>query len=195
MGQNETAAGAEGAVRAWCSGGEVSAMIPENHVVYPSKAKTIVWFVVLGFLFTPPFILSFTLVLAGFFYLSWSSSLMLAVILATPLVWTFLLIAMLLTLIRDVPRLEIGWDGFVLHQLGIARCRPWNDIEGDFRVRFTPLGRGIRYRLSEAFRKSREQATPPEKVGTSEWMLNTFQIPPSQLAELLNECKKRVSGS
>ena len=159
-------------------------------VIRPSRIKVIIGFVIIGLLFTPPLIGSFTLFLAGC-YLSWAASLVLGVILATSLMWTFILIMMIHTLIRDVPCLEIGRDGFVLHNGSrFNRLRKWVDIEGDFVVRFTPLGRGIRYRLSEAFRKPREQATPPEKVGTNEWMLNSFQMSPRQLAELLNECKE-----
>jgi hypothetical protein len=158
-------------------------------VIRPSKIKIIIGFVIIGLLFTPPLIGSFTLFLAGC-YLSWASSLVLGVILATSLMWTFLLITMILALTRDGPRLEIGRDGFVLHSGSrFTRLRKWVDIEGDFVVRFTPLGRGIRYRLSETFRTSREHATPPEKVGTNEWMSNTLQMSPRQLAELLNECK------
>ena len=202
MGQIETAAGAEGGLKRLPEFGPdplrpsdqltslwVKAMIPANFIViHSSRIKIIIRLVIIGLLFTPPLIGSFTLFLAGC-YLSWHSSLVLGVILATSLMWTFILITMILVLIREVPRLEIGGDGFALLGLGFNRLRKWIDIEGEFVVRFTPLGRGIRYRLTEAFKKSREQAIPREKVGTNEWMLNTFQMSPRQIAELLNEFK------
>src|SRR5262249_31942777 len=171
------------------------AMISANPIIlYPSKIKLIVRSIVFGLLFTPPLIGSFTLFLAGC-YLSWAASLVLGVVLATSIMWTFILITTTLDLIRDVPRLEIGPHGFVLHQLACSSSRRWNDIEGDFVVRVTPLGRAVVYRLTEAFRKSQEGVAQAKKVGTKELMFNTFPMSPGKLAELLNEHKRRAIGS
>ena len=168
-------------------------MNPANLIIIPpSKIKLIVRSVVMGLVFTPPLIGSFTLFLAGC-YLSWAASLMLGVILATSIMWTFILITTTLDLIRDVPRLEIGPHGFVLHQLACNSSRRWNDIEGDFVVRVMPLGRAVVYHLSDAFRKSQEVAQA-KKVGTKELMFNTFPMSLGKLAELLNEHKRRAIG-
>ena len=169
-------------------------MNPANLIIIPpSKIKLIVRSVVMGLVFTPPLIGSFTLFLAGC-YLSWAASLMLGGILATSILWTFIVVTTILALIHDVPRLQIGPDGFVEHALLQSNSRRWNDIEGDFAVRVTPLGRAVVYRLTEAFRKSQEVAEA-KKVGTKELMFNTFPMSLGKLAELLNEHKQRAIGS
>ena len=165
-------------------------------VIRPSAIKCTVRFVITGLLFTPMFIVSFTLMAAGWFHLSWPSSLLLGVILATPLVWTFMLVSLLLAITRDVPRVEIGPDGFVLCLLGTRRSRRWADVEGGFVVRGTALGRDVAYRVTEAFKKkSEEYAAQSGRLPTYEWVGNCFETSTVALAELFNGHKRRAAGS
>ncbi len=164
-------------------------------VIHPSKIKWTVRMVVGGLLLTPMLTGSFTLILAGFFYLSWASSLVLGVLLATPVVWTFILVSLVVCFVGDVPRLEIGPDGFVIRELVRSRSQQWHDIEGDFVVRGTPFGWEVAYRLTGAFKKFQKIAAQSAGRGAFESVGNCFEMPTAEVAELLNQHKRQATGS
>ena len=169
--------------------------MPSNpFVVHPSKIKWTVRFLVIGLLTTLGFTFSFTLILAGFFYMSWAASLFLGVILAASVAWTLIIFVIAVLFIHDIPRLEIGPDGFVVHLLRNSCSRQWNDIEGDFMVRWTPFGRSVAYRLSATFKTLAEDAAKSPRPGSREWVGNCFDRSPFEVAALLNENKRRAAG-
>jgi hypothetical protein len=168
-------------------------IMPSNpFVVHPSKIKWTGRVLVVGLFATLGFTGSFTLILAGVFYMSWASSLFLGAILATSVAWTFAIFSFAVILIHDVPRLEVRPEGFVLYLLLTSCSRQWNDIEGDFVVRWTPFGRSVAYRLSENFKTSGD-AAKSARPGSRVWVGNCFEKSPFEVAELLNEHKRRAA--
>jgi len=172
------------------------AIMPANVIVmYPSRIKWIVAWLILGLIMTLSLFLSITCILAGAVRLSWMASLEIGLVVAPPPVWAFILFCMIHGLIRNAPRLEIGPDGFVVRPvLGRNRSRHWTDIEGDFSARFIPGGRAVIYRLSEPFKTSHPDVAKSALAGGQELLQNWYGISTAGLAELLNEHKRQAVG-
>jgi hypothetical protein len=141
-------------------------------------------------------------VLWGWFHVPLESSLEIGVIVVLAIVaigGPFVLCAMAVSLIRDVPRLEVGPDGFVVRYLMPSHSRRWSDIEGEFTVReLARFGKVVVYCLTEAFKKSQQypaQKMAEEMPGIDDFILNNFEMSPDELAELLNDHKRRALGS
>ena len=161
-------------------------------VIRPSTIKSILRFAAIGLVGTPVLIGCVTLMAAGCLYLSWAASLLIGVVLVIPVLWTFIVVSMVLAIVRDVPRVEIGPDGFVLYQLGFTRSRAWKDVEGDFVLRASPFGSTVAYRLSELFKKSLEHKGQSGRPADVEFVGGCFAMSAVELAGLLNEHKRHA---
>jgi hypothetical protein len=167
--------------------------MPANvHVLYPSKIKWIISWLVLGLLMTFFLLMGITCILAGFIRLSWLGSFLIGVMVAPPLVWTYILISMCLGLAFDKPRLAIDPEGFVIQGLTSSRRRQWKDIDGDFQARFTPIGWTVIYRFTEEFQRSQRDVNKDKPPAAQEGLPNFYKMPTARLADLLNEKKRHA---
>lgn len=176
-------------------------VIRRNRTKTPSLGKLIVMtaaMILLTILVaTPLLIVSATCILFGMFNESLMSAFLLAVTWVPPIVIPLIVIFLSGTIVAaaicDVPRVEIGPNGFVFHQLTRRRTRQWHDIEGEFTVGDLRRLRVVVYHLSEAFKKSKKYLAKPKPHTDQEQLLGNFELAADELAALLNEQKRRAA--
>jgi Kef-type K+ transport system membrane component KefB len=167
-------------------------MTPTNPIVLRGNPlKWIVRCVLFSIFLAVLMTISVTFLLVGFLHLSWGLAFTVGVAVGSAVGAAFAIFVIAIGLIIDQPRMEIGPEGFVLHSPAASRSRRWTDVEGNFIVRGTPLGKVVAYALTEAFKKSQEAASPSKKPGRFESILDDYKLSAGELAELLNEHKRR----
>ena len=100
--------------------------------------------------------------------------------------------ALVVSLLRSRPRIEIGPVGFTVHALVGGHSRSWSEIEGDFVVVKSGFSNAVGYRLTPACKESIKFKPTTLFQGNDEALSGAYAVPIQQLASILNEYKARA---
>lgn len=99
----------------------------------------------------------------------------------------------MITGVANKPRVEIGMDGFVRRTIFGTRSRRWSDVKGEFAVAWVGPIRAIAYCVTPQFREAAGIKPQPILKGYDEDITGAYSISLFELAELLNEHKRRAA--
>jgi hypothetical protein len=171
-------------------------MTPANSVtVGPNKRKQVAFMVMNCLLFTGAVALvAFCLFgLAWFKASGWILVVVCAVLMACASIPT-----LVASIFKGRPSVGIGPEGFVARFPVGQRARNFSDIEGDFEVVNARVGFGVNvvaYRLTPAFKEANGIKPSPVYPGYDEAIVALLERPAAEVAELLNDRKRRAAGA
>ncbi|HEY1065444.1 MAG TPA: hypothetical protein VGE52_05020 [Pirellulales bacterium] len=108
---------------------------------------------------------------------------------------TLVAAALGVAIVRKRPRLEIDSAGFTILPLFGETARRWSDIDGDFEVIKVGWTQGVGYRLTTAYKEANRFTPTTLFAGNDEALSGAFAAPMQQIADALNERKRRAACS
>lgn len=100
--------------------------------------------------------------------------------------------ALVASLLRSRPRIEIGPNGFSVHALIGGRSRSWSEIEGNFVVLKSGFSNSVGYRLTPACKEAIKFKPTKLFQGNDEALSGAYAVSIQELASVLNEYKARA---
>jgi len=109
----------------------------------------------------------------------------------------FCVFAVVCTILRGRPRVEIGPDGFVTQGAFGRRPRRWTDIKGDFAAVKVGFQTVVAYRLTDAARESDrvKPVAPPAGYDDAIAFCGELSIGARELADVLNRRRQAVPSA